>query len=106
MRLLLVPAVLLLALPAARPDGAASAPWDVPALKAARVEPTWGATTGRAREVYSPGEPFQGKPTRVFGYYAKPDGDGPFPAVVLVHGGGGKAFPKWAEHWAARGYCA
>lgn len=106
MRLLLVPAVLLLGLPAARPDGAVSAPWDVPALKAARVEPTWGATAGRVREVYYPGEPFQGKPTRVFGYYAKPDGDGPFPAVVLAHGGGGKAFPKWAEHWAARGYCA
>ncbi|OWK46821.1 peptidase S9, prolyl oligopeptidase active site domain protein [Fimbriiglobus ruber] len=26
--------------------------------------------------------------------------------MVLVHGGGGKAFPKWAEHWAERGYCA
>ena len=35
-----------------------------------------------------------------------PDGPGPFPGVLLVHGGGGKAFPNWAEHWAARGYCA
>jgi dienelactone hydrolase len=108
MRLLLAPAALLLALPAARPDvpRPAASPWDMPALKAARVEPAWGATNGRAREVFYPGEPYREKPTRVFGYYAKPDGDGPFPAVVLVHGGGGKAFPKWAEHWAARGYCA
>ena len=108
MRFLLAPAALLLALPTARPDAPAAtdSPWDVPALKAARVEPAWGATTGRVREVYYPGEPLAGRSTRVFGYYAKPDGDGPFPAVLLVHGGGGKALPKWAEHWAARGDCA
>ncbi len=56
--------------------------------------------------MYYQGEPFAGKPTRVFAYYARPEGDGPFPAVVLVHGGGGKAFRAWAEHWSARGYCA
>jgi dienelactone hydrolase len=26
--------------------------------------------------------------------------------MVLVHGGGGKAFKDWAEHWARRGYVA
>jgi dienelactone hydrolase len=26
--------------------------------------------------------------------------------MVLVHGGGGKAFKAWAEHWAERGYVA
>jgi dienelactone hydrolase len=26
--------------------------------------------------------------------------------MVLVHGGGGKAFPQWAETWAKRGYAA
>jgi len=26
--------------------------------------------------------------------------------MVLVHGGGGKAFKDWAEHWAKRGYVA
>jgi dienelactone hydrolase len=85
----------------------ATGPWDVKALRAAEVKPEWGKDVGKAREVYYPGEPYQGKPTRVFGYYAKPaQGDGPFPAVVLVHGGGGKAFRDWAEHWAARGYCS
>ena len=82
-------------------------PWDVKALKAAEVKPEWGKDAGKAKEVFYPGEPFKGKPTRVFAYYAKPAaGDGPFPAVLLVHGGGGKAFQAWAEHWAARGYCA
>ncbi len=84
------------------PDG----PWDVKALKAAVVKPTWGETVGKSREVYYPGELLAGKPTRVFAYYSKPAGDGPFPAVLLVHGGGGKAFREWAEHWSKRGYCA
>jgi len=82
-------------------------PWNVKTLKAVEVKPEWGKEVGKSREVYYPGEPLGGKPTRVFAYYAKPaTGDGPFPAVLLVHGGGGKAFREWAEHWAARGYCA
>ncbi|HEY1190224.1 MAG TPA: alpha/beta fold hydrolase [Gemmata sp.] len=88
-------------------DAAKIGPWDMKALGAAGVKPDWGKDVGKAREVYYPGEPFNGKPTRVFAYYARPaKGDGPFPAVLLVHGGGGKAFQAWAEHWAARGYCA
>ena len=63
-------------------------PWDVAALQKAEVKPEWGETVGKAREVWYPGEPFQGKPTRVFAYYARPAGEGPFPAMVLVHGGG------------------
>jgi len=84
----------------------ATGPWDVKALQSAEVKPEWGEVAGKVRQVYYPGEPYHGKPTRVFAYYGRPDGDGPFPAMVLVHGGGGKAFEKWAEHWAARGYCA
>ena len=92
--------------PRAVPGWPIHGPWDVKALRTATIKPEWGETVGKAREVYYPGEPYAGKPTRVFGYYAKPAGDGPFPAVVLVHGGGGKAFRDWAEHWSARGYCA
>ncbi|MBA4189015.1 MAG: acetylxylan esterase [Planctomycetaceae bacterium] len=99
--------VLLLSAAPAIAQKPTTGPWDVKALQAAEVKPEWGKDAGKAREVYYPGEPFQGKPTRVFAYYAKPAmGDGPFPAVLLVHGGGGKAFREWAEHWAARGYCA
>ncbi|WP_254054139.1 hypothetical protein [Singulisphaera sp. GP187] len=67
---------------------------------------TWGAETGLIREVDYDGEPFQGRPTRVFAYYAKPKGEGHFLAMLLAHGGGGAAFRKWAQHWAERGYAA
>ena len=102
----LLAAVLLVSVDA-RAQKPKTGPWDVPSLQKAEVKPDWGEPSGKAREVYYPGEPLSGKATRVFAYYAKPaTGDGPFPAVLLVHGGGGKAFREWAEHWAGRGYCA
>src|SRR5688572_13705630 len=83
-----------------------SGPWDLTALKAVPAA-SYGAKTGLVQEVWYEGEPFREKPTRVFGYMGRPDtGLGPFPAMVLVHGGGGKAFKDWATHWAKRGYVA
>lgn len=80
--------------------------WDLPTLEKT-PEATWGARQGLSEEVYYAGEPLLGHATRVFAYYARPaTGNGPFPAVVLVHGGGGKAFKEWAELWARRGYVA
>lgn len=61
---------------------------------------------GYVRELYFDSVPYRGRPTRVFARYARPDGKGPFPAMILIHGGGGTAFPDWAEHWARRGYAA
>ncbi|TCD01575.1 alpha/beta hydrolase family protein [Pedobacter psychroterrae] len=56
---------------------------------------------------------YEGKPTQVFAYYSNPDllngktgGKVKFPGVVLVHGGGGKAYKEWVEKWAAKGYAA
>ena len=80
-------------------------PWDLKKLaQTPNVE--WGAKSGLSQEVYYQGEPYHGKPTRVFAYLSRPKGHGPFPALVLVHGVGGKAFRSWAEHWAKRGYVA
>jgi dienelactone hydrolase len=80
-------------------------PWNLETLK--KTPPaTWGPKTGLLEEVYYEGEPLAGKPTRVFAYYARPEGEGPLPAMVLVHGGGGKAFAEWATLWANRGYAA
>jgi len=80
-------------------------PWNLAALKAV-PKAEWGGRTNLVQSLYYEGEPFKGQPTRIFAYYGRPEGAGPFPAMVLVHGGGGKAFPLWAEHWAKRGYCA
>ena len=81
-------------------------PWNMAALQ--QTPPAeWGTRTGLVQEVYYQGEPYNGKPTRVFAYLGRPaSGNGPFPAMVLVHGGGGKAFRDWADHWAKRGCIA
>ncbi len=49
------------------------------------------------------------KKTKVFAYIGFPEGcskDKKVPAVVLVHGGGGKAFHCWVKMWNDRGYAA
>jgi len=81
-------------------------PWNLDRLRIA-PEAVWGKQTNLVQEVFYEGEPYQGKLTRIFAYYGRPNGgEGLLPAMLLVHGGGGKAFPKWAEHWAKRGYVA
>ena len=81
-------------------------PWDLAKLKQTPAA-TWGERKGLVQEVFYEGEPFGGKPTRVFAYYARPEKlDGKLPAMVCVHGGGGKAFAEWATLWAQRGYVA
>jgi dienelactone hydrolase len=57
--------------------------------------------------VFYDGPTFKGNSTRVFAYYGVPDNDGmPVPGMVLVHGGGGTAFPDWVRMWNQRGYAA
>jgi cephalosporin-C deacetylase-like acetyl esterase len=86
-------------------------PWD---LKQLSQPPTfeWVDEKSNVRSLFYVGEPYGGKATRVFAYYASPAtlmGNKPaekYPAVVLIHGGGGTAFREWAELWAKRGYAA
>ena len=81
-------------------------PWNIEELRKP-PEAAWLKRDGRLRELLYAGEPYQGKPTRVFAYYAVPEAGGKkAPAMVLVHGGGGKAFAEWANMWARRGYVA
>ena len=52
---------------------------------------------------------FRGNATKVFAHIGMPawnSTDAPLPAIVLVHGGGGRAFTTWANLWAERGYVA
>ena len=104
-RRLLTCLLLLLLVPASLKSAERfTGPWDMAALKEV-PEYSWGEQQGLVREVYYAGEPYQGKPTRVFAYYARPENtEGPLPGMVLVHGGGGTAFSEWADLWAKRGY--
>ncbi|XID92986.1 acetylxylan esterase [Paenibacillaceae bacterium WGS1546] len=85
-------------------------PWEVERLTETpnfRIERTEERETFDTFHVYYESVPYRGKPTRVFAHYALPNKDRrPLPAIVLVHGGAGRAFPEWTEQWAARGYAA
>ena len=87
-------------------------PWDLAGLSEP-PEYEWSGRESSVWSLYYEGEDYKGKCTRVFAYYASPATLNPkrikdtiFPAVVLVHGGGGTAFTEWAELWARRGYAA
>lgn len=80
-------------------------PWKLSELKQI-PSAAFGERDGLLQPVWYAGEPLENRPTRVFAWYARPEGPGPFPGMVLVHGGGGRAFKDWAEHWAKRGYAA
>jgi len=90
----------------------ATTPWDLATLS----EPPdyeWFDQKSPVSSLYYKGENYKDRPTRVFAYYASPAtleaksaGEKTFPAVVLVHGGGGTAFKEWAKLWAKRGYAA
>ena len=101
------------------PELPASLPWDLAALSRPPAF-EWLDETSPVRSLLYASEPFEGHGTRVFAYYATPasigvgnEGQsaaattkGPWPGVVLVHGGGGTAFAEWATLWAKRGYAA
>ncbi|MCC7339063.1 MAG: prolyl oligopeptidase family serine peptidase [Pirellulaceae bacterium] len=92
-------------------------PWDMGRLSQA-PDVEWIDQTSPVHSLFYVGEPFEGKPTQVFAYYASPstladdseqtdeESQEKYPAVVLIHGGGGTAFREWAELWAERGYAA
>jgi dienelactone hydrolase len=69
-------------------------------------EPVPGAPGMEA--VYYEGLPWQERETRVFAYLGVPPRTGAerVPAMVLVHGGGGTAFPDWVRAWMDRGFAA
>ncbi|MCA9085147.1 MAG: prolyl oligopeptidase family serine peptidase [Planctomycetaceae bacterium] len=76
----------------------------------------WLDQSGKVQSLLYSGEPYNGHSTEVFAFYASPatlsdrdpsaGSDEKFPAVVLIHGGGGTAFAEWAWLWAQRGYAA
>lgn len=85
--------------------------WPVERLKSEVPSYRYLDETSPVRSLLYQGEIIGGKPTEVFAFYASPstlgdDSDGPFPGIVLIHGGGGTAFADWVDRWARRGYAA
>jgi len=83
-------------------------PWDFERILSTPTPIKILSQDGNLRAIEYPSEPYRGKPSTVFAYYAVPEGKPgeKFPAMLLVHGGGGKAFAEWAKLWADRGYAA
>jgi dienelactone hydrolase len=80
--------------------------WNLSALREP-PETTYGDTLSDGiREVYYVNEPYRGESTRVYAVLGVPESDEPVPGMVLVHGGGGRAFAEWVRLWNARGYAA
>ena len=40
----------------------------------------------------------------LMGFPSTPAPEGGYPAVVLIHGGGGTAYPQYAKYWISKGY--
>jgi len=86
--------------------------WDLDQLSNA-PEVKWIDRAGTVQSLLYKGVDYEGHATQIFAYYSnpallkgKPTGKSKFPGVVLIHGGGGKAFKEWVEKWAADGYAA
>ena len=84
-------------------------PWNRSELyKTPQVFEAKDFATNAVKTVFYEGEPYQGKPTRVFAYYGLPSVEPgkKVPGIVLIHGGGGSAFVRWVKLWNSRGYAA
>ena len=79
-------------------------------LEPPRFEKTSDVTTEErdVQAIYYDTKPFRGRATRTFAFLGVPKhaAGERVPAMVLVHGGGGTAFPEWVKLWNDRGYAA
>lgn len=87
-------------------------PWDIAALTATTPAVEVMDHSGPVHSLVYAGEPIENRPTRVFAFFASPNTldpgatPGPYPGIILLHGGGGMAFSDWVWDWARRGYAA
>jgi dienelactone hydrolase len=59
------------------------------------------------KAIFYQNEKYKEKQTEVFAYLGVPENVAePVPAMICIHGGGGKAFKEWVELWSAKGYAA
>lgn len=80
--------------------------WDTPVFER---EPQYDRKDLGMQAYFIQSVNYGGAPTYVFAFVGIPDTatkETPVPGVVLVHGGGGTAFPDWVKMWNDRGYAA
>src|SRR6476620_10978412 len=102
---------LLLASCTIAPRAGAQVAFDLEALsKPPAVFPAEVAQAEGGKALFLEGPKYKGRATRVFAYYGvpgtQPEPGAKWPALVLIHGGGGTAFDRWVKVWNARGYAA
>ena len=60
----------------------------------------------KVTELAFAGAPFNGRPTRIYGFYCRPKKEGRYPAVLEIHGAGlMKLEPKAGIEYAKNGFC-
>ncbi|MBN2711938.1 MAG: acetylxylan esterase [Planctomycetes bacterium] len=83
--------------------------WDMRALgEVPEIFPAPGFAEDDLEPIFYRGPDWKGKETRVFAWIGIPENTGgdKLPAMVLVHGGSGTAYPEWVRLWNSRGYAA
>ncbi len=85
--------------------------WDVDKLYQL-IPDSWDAGVFYApnvKGIYFQGETFKDEETNIYAYIGVPTTpmpEGGYPAIVLIHGGLGKAFGDWVKMWTDKGYVA
>jgi dienelactone hydrolase len=99
--------------PAGADSPAPSGPQELWAGYDPRAEPLemrtisqWSEHGAHYRELEFTAMRHGGAPVRVYAIYAAPEGEGKFPGVLHIHGGGQTAAPQWLQFWTSRGYAA
>ena len=83
--------------------------WDLARLgQTPQMWPAEGYDEPGVKAIFYAGEPYEEHPTKVFAWLGMPEvpAGQTVPGMVLVHGGGGTAFPEWVRMWNERGYAA
>jgi len=111
-RTILLLLLVSLALPNLRAQLKKETIWNVKQLKAAPKFQIESDSAGIKALLFNSVD-YKGKATQVFAYYSNPDlirkttpTKNKYPGVVLIHGGGGKAYHEWVKKWALAGYAA